>query len=65
MDILQGLNITDITGTGLLLIIAIKLTRFDMIIKSYSAIIKKITENCPLFSKNEIDCIKNNKTGGS
>lgn len=65
MELFNITDIFDISGTMLLLYIAVKMTRFDMLMKSYSAIIKKIAEKCPLFSKNEIDCIKNNKTGGS
>lgn len=42
MDILQGITITDLTGTGLLLYMAIKLTQFDMIAKT-------LLKDCPLF----------------
>jgi len=44
MDILQGITITDLTGTGLLLYMAVKLTQFDMVAKT-------LLKGCPLFNK--------------
>jgi len=54
-------DFTDVSGTFLLLYIAIKLTRFDMIIKAYSAIIEKILKDCPLF-KDKISACNPNQT---
>lgn len=51
-------DLTDVSGTVLLFYIALKLTRFDMLIKGYSAVIKKILNDCPLF-KDKTACIQN------
>jgi hypothetical protein len=58
MDIMQGLNLGDLTGTGLLFYIALKLTNFD-------TIAKVLKNNCPLFKGQALTgkTVKINKKG--